>query len=158
MRLNKQKCLPPLAGSEVCDIADSAAKYPPNAAVSKDSPLWWFKLNVNEWCCDQDILFMKDYQVGWYIWLLVECWKNGGVLPNDPVKLARFARAKSAAKFSKEMAAVMGAFEISDDHEHIVHTHLAAEWKKCQGTVLTKKKVATDAAADRKRNRGEKAA
>lgn len=155
MKVNDEKCLPPLTESEVGTIAERTAKYEPNAVVlvptSKDSPLWWFKLNVNEWCTDQEILFMTDYQVGWHIWLLVECWKNGGFLPNDPVKLAKFARAKSVAKFRNEMASVIAAFEPSPDKQYIVHTRLAEMWEAAQGLVQKKRLAAQVSVAARRR-------
>ena len=85
---------------------------------------------------------LSDYHVGWYIWLLVECWKTGGALPNDPVKLAKFARAKSTARFKREMANVLSEFEPTDDGAYIVHRRMAQLWGEKQGLVQKKKLAA----------------
>lgn len=147
MKLNEKKCSPPLADGEVRTIAESAAKYQPNVVgasatepLSKDSPLWWFKLDINEWNSDQEIMCMTDYQIGWYISLLVACWKTGGVLPNDPKKWVKFARAKSPKKFMQEMSSVMQAFEVTDDEEHVVHKGLRQLWEQKQVLVQAKKR------------------
>ena len=126
--------------------------------ASKDSPLWWFPLNINDWSGDQKILFMKDHQVGWYIWLLVECWRTGGYLPNDPVKLAKFARAKSPKVFEREMAAVMGGFELTPDEQHIVHTRMADAWQEKQRLVQSKKRAAKSGVSRRQHQPGREAA
>ena len=50
MKVNTRKCVPPLPESEIHAIAASAARYEPNASesarTSKDSPLWWWPLNI----------------------------------------------------------------------------------------------------------------
>ena len=142
MDLNDKRCSPPLLDTEVRLIAESAAKYEPNALVlattSKESPLWWFQLNVNDWCSDQKILFMTDYQVGWYIWLKVEAWKNGGFIESDPSKLFKYARAKSKNKFLKEMNIVLHEFEPTPDGAHLLNTRMAENWE--EKSALTEKR------------------
>ena len=82
--VNEDQCDPPLAAEEVREIAASAAAYPAGNATSATdgkNSLWWFPIDINEWCKDRRILFLKDYQVGWLIWLKVEAWKTKGFLP-----------------------------------------------------------------------------
>lgn len=50
---------------------------------------------------------MEDYQAGWYICLLAQCWKRHGTLPNDPQRLRKLARASNADQFFAESAQVI---------------------------------------------------
>jgi uncharacterized protein YdaU (DUF1376 family) len=134
VKLNEEKCNPPLDEAEVEQIAASAAKHEPGVTPSltprTTDPLWWFRFDVNQWCADQHILAMTDYQRGWYISLLAGCWKNAGYLPSDPVKLARIARADDPGKFQTEMQEVLWGFEVCDNEVQIVHSRLNADWNE----------------------------
>ena len=145
MDLNDKRCSPPLLDSEVRLIAESAAKYEPNplvlAPTSKDSPLWWFQLNVNDWCCDQNIMFMKDYQVGWYIWLKVEAWKKGGLIESAPAMLFKYARAKSKKQFIREMDVVLHEFEPTPDGAYLVNMRMADKWEDARAKTEKKRKA-----------------
>jgi len=109
-------------------------KYDPGAAPNPTSrttdPLWWFKFDVNQWCADQHIMSMTDYQRGWYISLLAACWKTAGYLPSDPDKLARIARADDLDKFKMELGEILWAFDVAEDGVQIVHLRLNADWNE----------------------------
>ena len=132
MKMNQEQCNPPLEEAEVEQIAASAVKYEPGATPSPISrttdPLWWFKFDVNQWCAEQHIMSMTDYQRGWYISLLAACWKRGGFLPSDPDKLARIAGAEDRAKFKTEMQEVLWGFDVCDNEVEIVHLRLNADY------------------------------
>ncbi len=132
MKVNDEKCDPPLAECEVRETAKSAAKHPagrqPNR--SEANPFWWFKFDVHQWRGDTNVLCMKDRQVGWYVWLMAECWMNGGFLPSEPKKLAKLARATSEKTFLNEMNAVLVAFEPTEDETQIFHPKLRRLWEE----------------------------
>jgi hypothetical protein len=140
MRMNTDECNPPLEESEVRTIAKSAAKYEVNERVSpvdvagvrrgKNSPLFWFQFNNNTWRANQLVSLMTDYQRGWYVSLLVECWQTGGFLPNDTIKLAKLAKADSAKKFQKEKGAVLAEFEPTPDGCFLVLPEMRDEWNQ----------------------------
>lgn len=133
LKVNNEQCNPPLDEAEVKQIAASAAQHEPGKSSSllrTTDPLWWFKFDVNQWCADQHILSMTDYQRGWYISLLAGCWKSSGFLPNDPDKLARIAGADDKDKFKMELKEVLWAFDVADDGAQIVHLRLHADWNE----------------------------
>jgi uncharacterized protein YdaU (DUF1376 family) len=136
--VNEDQCDPPLSQEEVRQIAESAAAYPAGPVrPAKDgkNSFWWFPIDVNEWCKDRRILFLKDYQVGWFIWLKIEAWNTKGFLPNDPEVLAVLARAANKKKFIKEKAAVMVFFEQSADGTHIFDPELLEYCQQKSATV-----------------------
>jgi len=134
MKMNVEQCNPPMDEAEVEQIAASAVKYEPGATPNPTprttDPLWWFKFDVNQWCADQHIMSMTDYQRGWYISLLAACWKSSGFLPNDPNKLARIAGAEDKDKFKMELGEVLWAFNEAEDGSQIVHLRLNADWNE----------------------------
>jgi uncharacterized protein YdaU (DUF1376 family) len=132
-QMNACQCDPPLELAEVTRITQSVAKYKPgknkaNYAASPRSPLWWFPFNVNDWLSDENVACMEDYQAGWYVCLLAQCWKRGGTLPNDPQRLRKLARASHADQFFAESAQVMRAFDVSEDQTEIIHPGFRALW------------------------------
>jgi uncharacterized protein YdaU (DUF1376 family) len=134
--INSLRCIPPLEEEEVRKIASSAAEYAPGKGVTRpcplteDSPLSWFPLDVRVFLADGHIVLMSDYQIGWYIRLLVFAWQNGGMLDDDPEMLLQLARPKSRKKFEAEKHMVLYAFEktIIDGRPMLVHTKLAAKF------------------------------
>ncbi|MGD0777492.1 MAG: bifunctional DNA primase/polymerase [Candidatus Solibacter sp.] len=142
-QMNACRCDPPLDPEEVKRITQSVAKYKPgknkaNYAASPRSPLWWFPFNVNDWLSDENVSCMEDYQVGWYICLLAQCWKRGGTLPNDPQRLRKLARACNADQFATESAPVMRAFALSEDETEIIHPGFRALWSEKLEDVVKK--------------------
>ena len=132
-QMNAYRCDPPLDPDEVRRITQSVAKYRPgnnkaNYAASPRSPLWWFPFNVNDWLSDEDVSCMEDHQAGWYIFLLAQCWKSGGRLPNDLQRLRKLARASNAEQFFAESAQVTRAFELSEDEGELIHPGFRALW------------------------------
>jgi uncharacterized protein YdaU (DUF1376 family) len=155
--VNHDQCDPPLSEEEVRQIAASAAAYPAGtvtpAADSKNS-FWWFPINVNEWCKDRRILFLKDYQVGWLIWLRVEAWNTKGFLPADPETLAILARAANKKKFVTEFAAVRVFFEQTADGATICEPELLAYWGEKAALVQQNRKAGKES-GKRRRERQE---
>ena len=86
-------------------------------------------LDIPAWKRNQHVFAMKDNQVGWYIWLILECWDRGGYLPNDPPLLAKLARASSKTRFYKEFTTVLAEFELTEDESQLVHSGLRAEYE-----------------------------
>jgi uncharacterized protein YdaU (DUF1376 family) len=89
---------------------------------------------VKEWCADQQIYLMTDQQVGWYIWLLVECWKGEGtLLTTDLSVLAKLARASSGQQFKDESRQVLLAFDEAFDEDGkgiLIHRKMSELWIK----------------------------
>jgi hypothetical protein len=132
--MNSLRCHPPLPDAEVKGIAENVArryecgKSKGTFGFGMKSPLYWFPFDTNVWCGDQHVTCMNDRQVGWYIWLLVHCWKGRGVLPNDPQILHSLAHATDPQQFAEESSQVLRAFEVSDDKMQIVHRSFRAMW------------------------------
>jgi uncharacterized protein YdaU (DUF1376 family) len=151
--VNEDQCDPPLSADEVRDIAKSVAAYPVGnvtPATDGKNSFWWFPIDVNEWCRDRRILFLKDYQVGWLMWLKVEAWNTKGFLPSDPKTLAVLARAASEKKFLKELPAVMAFFEQTTDAATICDRELAAYWED-KATLVEKNRKAGKVSGKRRR-------
>ena len=132
---NRLKCLPPLDEDEVLRIAASVCKYP-RETKSKSlnklerNPLYWFKFNVRDFCADQELQRMTDYQLGWWIKLLVSAWHNGGYLPADHDSLWRLAGAASKKRFQKHSGLVLSAYvevEIAGK-PRLMHQRLALDY------------------------------
>lgn len=77
-----------------------------------------------------DTQHLTTEQHGAYLLLLMTMWRQGGYLPNDPVKLARIARVHPPrwARVAKE---VMPFFEAADDGQ-ITHGRLLKELEKAR--------------------------
>jgi len=87
----------PLPLGEVQSIAASIARYAP-----RTPNLPWFPFFTTDWLANDVVRFGCDYQRGWYIQLLVECWRRGGALPDDPNVLWRLAGASSKKAFEND--------------------------------------------------------
>jgi hypothetical protein len=156
MKTNEELCMPPLSANEIKSVAKQAAKYKPNLAVApkarvKDNPLWWFRLDTNEWCANTNITLMEDYQVGWYAWLLVECWKGQGYLANDPKILAKLARASNPETFQKESSPVLACFELDEDENRIVLPRLKQLYEEKVALVEANRRAGQQGSATRKK-------
>jgi|SRR5579871_201027 len=140
MNMNQEQCATPLSPSEVEVVARSAAKYDAGPkkpeAKPKNSHLWFLPLDLIAWNADTRISLLTDYQMGWYIRLLVLAWPNQGYLPNDPLKLSRLACAEDQQQFVNESAEVLQFFEPADDDEtRIYHPTLRDLWLEKKGQV-----------------------
>jgi uncharacterized protein YdaU (DUF1376 family) len=130
-----ESCNPPLELAEVKTIAINAAKYSPGrgrkitAITGDEGGLKWMPLDIPAWKRNEYVFAMKDYQVGWYIWLMIECWDRGGYLPSDPALLSKLARAASPKRFYKEFVTVLAEFELTEDKSELVHPALRAEYE-----------------------------
>lgn len=139
LSINAVNCKPPLPEDEVRTIASSVCRYDAGvltlrsmSKMAEENPLYYFPFNLQEWCADTRIFMMADHQVGWYIWLVVECWKNQGMLPNDPAMLFKLARASSRDVFDREKDAVLAAFDELVDGERpiLIHRRMAELWQE----------------------------
>jgi hypothetical protein len=130
--INEAQCDPPLDAKEVESIAKSAASYPAGNAPSnrngEKNQFWWFQVDANEYCKDIRIQLLSDYQFGWLMWLRIFAWTRQGYLPNQPLVLAKLARASNPEMFANEMYAVMAFFEVTDDETEIFDPELVAYW------------------------------
>ena len=99
---------------------------------------------------------MTDYQVGWYVWLLVESWKARGTLPNDPAILFKLSRAESRELFDKEKEAVLCEFDdVADsDRPLLVHRRMSMLWKEKFASWEKTKAAAKMSVESRNRKRG----
>jgi hypothetical protein len=127
--INRDRCDPPLSDAEVQGIVNSVAQYAPGLTTISShgkNHLWWFAIDVNSWCTDQRIMLLRDYQVGWLIWLRIMAWTRKGFLPNDPKMLATFAHASSHKRFLMESWTVMAFFEPIEDESQIFDPEMVA--------------------------------
>ncbi len=60
--------------------------------------LSFFKLDVDRYLADEFVRDMAPLEELAHLRLMLYAWREGGVLPWDPRKLARMARAKHAAQ------------------------------------------------------------
>jgi uncharacterized protein YdaU (DUF1376 family) len=138
LEVNAKLCTPPLSEEEVTNIAASASAYPPNTSStalgsgkSDENPLYWFPLNTNWWHKNRNVRYMTAQQVGWYVWLMIEAWQDGGTLPNDPDWLWKLARAESKDEFQAKSDRVLAEFQqaIHEGEPMLVHPKLADIYK-----------------------------
>lgn len=153
--VNQDQCDPPLSEEEVRDIAKSVAAYPAGnimPATEGKNSFWWFPMDVNEWCKDTRLLFLKDYQVGWLIWLRIEAWKTRGFLPADRTVLAVLARATSKKRFAKESDSVLKFFKQAADGAELCEPELASYWK-AKAALVEKNRKAGKVSGKQRRER-----
>jgi hypothetical protein len=88
----------------------------------------WFPFRYKEWFANRSVRLMKDFQKGWYISLLIECWMSEGTLPNDPEILWQLAGADSREKFEAHSQLVLNEFEPAtlDEKSVLVHVEMAS--------------------------------
>ena len=79
-----------------------------------------------------DTTHLSTLEHGAYCLLLMSMWRAGGSLPNDPAKLAKFARMTSA-QWARIEATVMQFFDVSDSD--VTQSRLAREIEKHAGVV-----------------------
>lgn len=79
-----------------------------------------------------DTTHLSTLEHGAYCLLLMSMWRAGGSLPNDPAKLAKFARMTSA-QWARVEATVMQFFDVSDSD--VTQSRLAREIEKHAGVV-----------------------
>lgn len=117
LQYNEFRCKPPLAVPEVERLVESASTYDQSPkkksskSSRKDSPIYWFQFNVENFLTDTEIMSMTDYQLGWHMKFLAYSWKKGGVLPDNPKTLAALAGATSFRKFQNELDKALCGFE-----------------------------------------------
>jgi uncharacterized protein YdaU (DUF1376 family) len=97
---------------------------------------------------------MKDFQRGWYISLLVECWRTQGTVPNDPRILWILAGAESAEVFDTHKELVLSEFVESelDDKPVLLHPEMA-ELYIAQAKKYAQRVDAGKRSAERKREK-----
>lgn len=79
-----------------------------------------------------DTTHLSTLEHGAYCLLLMSMWRAGGILPNDPAKLAKFARMTSA-QWARVEATVIQFFDVSDTE--VTQSRLAREIEKHAGVV-----------------------
>jgi uncharacterized protein YdaU (DUF1376 family) len=114
---NRLRCKPPLPDEEVLAIVHSVCKFPAERGPKKSAkrmeqnPLYWLPFSIRDFYADQTVQTMEDYQVGWYLKLLVSAWANGGFLPFDYDKLWKLAGANSEEAFLNDCEPVLADYE-----------------------------------------------
>jgi hypothetical protein len=117
LEFNQAKCEPPLEEPEVVAIVESVCKFPPEISTNKsgkrleESPLYWFQFNTRTWFADQNIAMMNAEQTGWHIRLKAFAWDGCGLLPADPGKLWKLAKARSRKVFERDCELVLADYE-----------------------------------------------
>jgi hypothetical protein len=154
---NSTDCAVPLPAEEVLGIATSVAKYPPGQVK-----LPWFQFYPSEWFANNAVRLGCDFQRGWLIQLLAECWRQGGVLPDDPEMLWRFAGAPSKAAFEHDgdNLLVLSEFELRqlEDGSHVLlHPWMATHYQVQAEKYLQRCAAGAASAASRKRAQTEAA-
>jgi hypothetical protein len=127
---NATRLQEPLPLAEVRSIAASISRYPRGR-----SRLPWFQFFPTDWFAANAVRLGRDYQRGWYIQLLAECWRRGGMLPDDSEMLWRLAGAESRAAFenASENLLVLDEFELvqlEDGAQMLLHPWMAEHYKK----------------------------
>lgn len=118
----------PLPLAEVRGIAASMARYSP-----RRQGLAWFQFYPGDWFASNTVRFGRDYQRGWYIQLFAECWRRGGMLPDDPAMLWRWAGADSKETFERDKSIVLSEFELlerEDGTRVLVHPWMVDHYVK----------------------------
>ncbi|HEV8412061.1 MAG TPA: DUF1376 domain-containing protein [Bryobacteraceae bacterium] len=95
--------------------------------MTRSNPLWFLPLDVAEWRGDRRISKLTDYQRGWLIQLLIECWQNKGFLPTDLTELAEIAGASRTATFEKYSGPVLAFF--TEDQGHLIHAEMKTAYE-----------------------------
>ena len=98
LKVNATSLQRPLPIEEVNRISDSMSRYPRGSYAPS---LPWFPFYTSDWLAMNAVRFGKDFQRGWLINLLSECWRRGGVLPADLDILWQLAGASSKAAFER---------------------------------------------------------
>jgi Bifunctional DNA primase/polymerase, N-terminal/Primase C terminal 1 (PriCT-1) len=130
LEANATKLAAPLPAQEVCSIGASISRYPRGGPK-----LPWLPFYTGDWLACDAVRFGRDYQRGWHISLLVECWRRGGMLPDDPDTLWMWAGAISKAEFEKngDHLLVLGEFEsdaLPDGSSVLSHPSLTGLFEK----------------------------
>jgi hypothetical protein len=117
----------------------------------EENHLFWFPFHVNEWLASRAVRFMKDYEKGWYISLLVESWPQAGTLPDDRDLLWKMAGAQSQEFFERHGSGVLSEFERCeiDGTPCLISPRLAALYAK-QDNKYRKQVEAGRISADRR--------
>ena len=95
--------------------------------MTRSNPLWFMPVNIPDWRGDRHIRKLADFQRGWLIQLLVECWHNGGTLPRDLTELAEIAGASRKATFEKYSGPVLAFF--TEDQGHLIHAEMKTAYE-----------------------------
>lgn len=158
-QLNQMSCKPPLPLEEVHSIAESAARYPAGRDSArrkyKKDPresLYWFRFEPQKWIADPAVRQMTAREIGWYWSLMVESWRSGGWLPNDPKQLAFFAHESSRTAFQKNAVNVLAQFERRerDGEPYLVHPGVVKLYEEAYGKYLQKLDAAAKSVASRR--------
>lgn len=107
---NRRHCLPPLEAKEIGRLIESALRYAPGSDT-RDAVTWFPTAPRTLLAAGHPWRAMNAEQRGWYWQLLLECWNNHGLLPNDTERLWRLAGASSLADFDAGCARLMEDFE-----------------------------------------------
>jgi primase-like protein len=99
LQVNAAQTQEPLPHAEVAQIAASVARYAPGLPAAR---LPWFQFYPNDWFATNAVRLGEDYQRGWLIQLLAECWRHGGTLPADSNALWKLAGASSERSFTRK--------------------------------------------------------
>jgi bifunctional DNA primase/polymerase-like protein/primase-like protein len=145
----------PLPLPEVRGIAASIAKYAPGKPK-----LPWFQFYPSDWLSNNAVRWGCDFQRGWLIQLVAECWRQGGVLPNDPDMLWMCAGAasKEAFEHAGHNLLVLSQFEprqLEDGAQVLVHPWLAEHYQKQARNYLNACAGGAASAASRKRKKDQ---
>jgi hypothetical protein len=157
LEYNEAKCQPPLAEGEVITIADGVCEHPPEMSANKSGkrleqcPLYWYPENTRELFADQDVMLMKDHQLGWHFLLMALAWDGGGFLTADRERLWRLARARSRKIFERDCELVLAAYEevVVDGEPRLRHRKLADRYVKTVELWLKKKEAGEASRASR---------
>jgi hypothetical protein len=154
---NTTRLAKPLPLDEVRGIAASLAKYPPGQLK-----LPWFMFFPSEWFGSNAVRLGCDTQRGWLIHLLAECWRQGGVLPNDPEMLWRLAGALSSSAFERNgrNLLVLTEFELrelEDGSQVLLHPWMAKHYQEQAQKYLQRCAAGAASAVSRKRANNEAA-
>jgi len=96
--------------------------------VEGPDPLRWFGLDEYEWCHPWHLLRLKEHQLHWFIKLLDECWRNGGILPSAPEDLEKIVRPSSKQRFLRELKTLIRPFEYTEDRLYLVYEQFRELW------------------------------
>lgn len=157
LEYNNQKCEPPLEEAEVLAIIESVCKYPIEITARKSAkrieanPLYWLQFSTRDFYADQNIQVMEDFQIGWWLRLMVSAWMNGGFLPVDVKVLWKLAKAKSEKVFEKWCDPVLAEYEevVVDGVRKLRNPAMAARFTRTLEIWMEKK----DAGGKRKAQR-----
>lgn len=90
----------------------------------------YFNFYPTDFLGDANVAIMSAAEIGGYVALLCTAWQFGGKLPNDDVKLSKWAR-MSREEWASARKAIQPCFEVEGDW--LVSRRMQAEHKKAAG-------------------------